>query len=424
MKNVYNYKIPLHNIYYFQTKLHFMRKIYAFTLMLLSCHLLRAQCPVLNGAFVNSCSGVAPNTEGLNEFIAFTTTAQAAASTYVVYYNNSTPPTTAPLGILSGANAGTKNGTGVITSAGGCMVVLVTSGATIIPAGSIVVFIPSNFTNNFDITPFCTNGSIYLVLIDITAASPTPKWSAAGTLGNTPGADFRYLQVKSGSEACTPNIRSYTGGWPTNLDGNFVVWTQQGVATYLNGGCNLITTPVTLLTFTAVGQGKNANIAWQTSSEINTKSFELQQSSDAVNFNTIYTSPAAGHSSSVKSYVFTDLNIAAGPNYYRLKMIDNDGSTTYSKVEKVVSTGNRFMITNLYPSPAVSQLRITWNAAAAGNTLSIVYDLAGRILVSKTVASTAGINYYQLPVSQLPTGAYLLKLVKDGETIVSRFTKQ
>jgi hypothetical protein len=29
-----------------------------------------------------------------------------------------------------------------------------------------------------------------------------------------------------------------------------------------------------------------------------------------------------------------------------------------------------------------------------------------------------------LPVSQLPTGAYMLKLVNDGETVVTQFTKQ
>lgn len=396
-----------------------MKKIYALFFVVFSANALFAQCPVINGAFINSCGA----TEGLNELVVFTTTAQTAASNYVLSYGTVNPPAgNAPSGILSGASARTKNGTGVITSLG-CTVVYVTTGATIIPAGVTVIFIPSNFDNNFNVSPFCNLSltPVYVVLIDITAAPST--WNSNGTFANSPNA-ARYLQVSNGGSACTIGVRTYTDGWVTNTDGNFVGWNLAGSATYLNSGCDLITVPVKLLSFTAVGAGKNANIAWQTSSEVNTKNFELQRSADGANFSTVFTTAAAGHSSTVKNYAFTDLNIVAGPSYYRLKMVDMDGTVTYSKIARVVTTRNGFIITNVYPTPAASQLSITFNAPRAGKTIANVYDLAGRMLISKQVATAPGMNYYQLPVSQLPTGLYMLKLVNDGETVVSQFTKQ
>ena len=395
-----------------------MKKLYAALFLVLPFKMLFAQCPIINGALVNSCLR-----EGFNEFVVFTTTAQVAVSNYVLYYSDSTPPVNSPLGILSGANATTKNGTGIITSAGGCTLTYVTSGATVIPTGAIVVFIPSNFTNNFDISPFCTSGNIYVVLIDITGASPT-TWSADGTIDNTPGDDFRYLQVSNGATTCAANIRSYTQGWETNVHGNFVVWNLAGVATYLNAGCDLITVPVKLLSFTAVGTGNNANIAWQTTNEINSKFFELQRSENGSKFSAIATLPAAGHSSETKKYTFTDVDIPSGANYYRLKMVDLDGTVSYSQVVKVISTGNTFILTNAYPKPALSQLSITWNAPSGGKTTANIYDYAGRMIMSRQFATATGMNYTQLAVSQLPKGQYLLKMMKDGETIVTQFSKQ
>ncbi|CAN5444700.1 hypothetical protein BH10BAC3_BH10BAC3_09630 [soil metagenome] len=397
-----------------------MKKIYALFLLALPFSALHSQigCPIIYGAFINSCG----QTEGLNELVVFNTTTQTAVSNYVLSYGTVNPPAgNSPSGILSGANAIAKNGPGVITSLGGCTLTYVTSPATVIPVAATVVFIPSNFDNNFNISPFCTTGTVSVVLIDITAAPST--WNSNGTLANSPNA-ARFIQVANGGNACTIGVRTYSDLWDANNDGNFVGWDLTGTATYANLGCDLITVPVKLLSFTAVGAGKNANVAWQTSSEVNTKNFELQRSADGANFSAVFITAAAGHSSTVKNYAFTDLNIVAGPSYYRLKMVDMDGTVTYSKIARVVTTRNGFIITNVYPTPAASQLSITFNAPRAGKTTANVYDLAGRILISKQVATASGMNYYQLPVSQLPIGSYMLKLVNDGETVVSQFTKQ
>jgi hypothetical protein len=123
-------------------------------------------------------------------------------------------------------------------------------------------------------------------------------------------------------------------------------------------------------------------------------------------------------------YSFIDAGIPQGSLYYRLKITDADGTVAYSKVAKVISTRNGFLITNVYPKPAGSQLSISWNAPRAGNTTASVYDFSGRKLVTQLMTTNTGMNYFRLQVGSLPKGAYLLKLEKDGETVVTEFTKQ
>jgi hypothetical protein len=401
------------------TKSLLMKKIYSLLFIVLPFSALHSQCPVINAAFVNACG----TNEGLNEFIVFTTTAQVAVNNYTFYYGSVTPPTGSPTAVLAGSNARTLNGTGNIISTGGCSIIYVTSASTVIPFGAKVVFIPSNFENTFNISLLCTSGTIYVVPIDITAAPS--NWNTNGSFDNNPGAATnRYLQIATPLDACTNFIRTYVSGWTSDVDGNFVAWDPlSGMPTYSNVGCDLVTLPVTLVSFTAVAQGKNASISWQSVSEINTKSFELQRSPDGSKFSAIY-SIQSGHNGMGNDYSFIDAGIPQGSLYYRLKITDADGTVAYSKVAKVISTRNGFVITNVFPKPAGSQLSISWNAPRAGNTTASVYDFSGRKLVTQLMTTNTGMNYFRLQVGSLPKGAYLLKLEKDGETVVTEFTKQ
>lgn len=204
-----------------------------------------SQCPTIDYALINSCA--VGSTEGVNEFIVFTTSSNAAASNYKLYYGSDPVVDSNPSNILAGVNTRTKNGTGTI-SAKSCSSSLnfVTSPATIIPSGSKVVFIPSNFDQDYDFSLLCSGVGIYIVYIDITISSPSPKWTAGGSFSNNPGTSNRYLQITNGSNTCTSKIRSYNTGWPTNIDGNFVSWNSAGDASYGNNGCTFNSIPPTI----------------------------------------------------------------------------------------------------------------------------------------------------------------------------------
>jgi hypothetical protein len=128
-----------------------------------------SQCPTIDYALINSCAS--GSSEGVNEFVVFTTSADAVVSNYSLYYGSNTPANNSPSNILSGANARTKNGSGTISTynCSSSSLNFVTSPTTNIPSGSKVVFIPSNFDQDYDFSILCCSAGIYVVYIDITA---------------------------------------------------------------------------------------------------------------------------------------------------------------------------------------------------------------------------------------------------------------
>jgi hypothetical protein len=373
------------------------------------------QCPVITNAMVNSCG----TTEGINEFVVFTTTASDVAGAYQLNYGSNNPPSVSSTGIMPGANASAKTGAGSITGAS-CTIHEVTGPTTIIPANSKVIFIPASFDQQYDVTGLCNGQDIYVVYINTTA--PPAKWASNGTLANDPSGN-RYLQIEYNGNACTDNISTYKYGWSSDKDGNFLSWDANGIAAYTNHGCTTITTPVKLISFIAALSGNKANVSWQAATEFNSKNFVVEKSTDGINFYSINTIPITGNSSTVKNYTISDYALAQGLNFYRLETIDIDGSTSYSQIVKVTNTGNDGNI-KVYPTITTGQINIEWNTPYQGNTSIIIFDCLGRVLIKKQLSAITGANYYQLNTEQLPSGNYALKIFDSNQSGVVKFTKQ
>jgi hypothetical protein len=98
---------------------------------------------------------------------------------------------------------------------------------------------------------------------------------------------------------------------------------------------SLVALPVTYAGFTATKNGSNALLQWQTQQEQNSLSFIIERSSDGKEFTGIGQVAAAGNSSLVQSYSFTDETPRKGKNYYRLNQVDLDGRSNYSSIRTV-----------------------------------------------------------------------------------------
>ena len=223
-----------------------MKFYLSFLFVLFFSFILKAQCPVIEGAMVKVCGA----NEGLNEFVLFTTTSSATAGDYTLYYgDNSTPSLGLPVNILAGVNATMPNGSGSITTTNGCIINQVTAAATMIPANSRVLFIPSGFDANYDVSAICSSGNVYIVYIDITSVPSI--WNAGGVFANTPPVTS-YLQVTNAAALCASGIRSYNNNWVSDINGNSVWWDGTGNANNVNYGCSVIIPPVTISNFTAL----------------------------------------------------------------------------------------------------------------------------------------------------------------------------
>jgi hypothetical protein len=86
--------------------------------------------------------------------------------------------------------------------------------------------------------------------------------------------------------------------------------------------------PVTLLSFDGKVLEITIQLNWKTTAETNFSHFEIQKSADSKEFGTI--GNVKGISQSI--YNFTDTNPTEGQNYYRLRMVDLDGTTAFSKI--------------------------------------------------------------------------------------------
>jgi hypothetical protein len=180
--------------------------------------------------------------------------------------------------------------------------------------------------------------------------------------------------------------------------------------------------PVQLLNFTGELKGDGSTLLnWITGSEKNTSVFEVQKSSDGNSFITIGTVPAHVNSSGSLNYTYTDVKSFAGSNYYRLKMVDLNGSSSYSNVVSLFTYTEQITV---YPNPANNVLHI--NIPAPQDTLSqiaIINNLGIEVL-SESVKLNKGVNIINLDISHLSSAMYFMtfsgienatvvKLIKD-----------
>ncbi len=186
---------------------------------------------------------------------------------------------------------------------------------------------------------------------------------------------------------------------------------NSGVAVVDNVTAQLgsIPLPVTLINFTASNKNNQYSLLnWETSAEVDFDHFEIEHSTALSNFGSIGTVPGHGDSQVDQLYSFTDQNPADGDNYYRLKLVDKDGKTSYSKVVKLVFN---LSIITMYPNPAKDKVYLKNNFVFTGGEYMQI-DLTntlGQHLLTQSV-KTEGMD--QITINLPPgikTGLYYLR---------------
>ncbi len=171
--------------------------------------------------------------------------------------------------------------------------------------------------------------------------------------------------------------------------------------------------PVELSSFDGMGDGCEVNLFWETQSEENFDYFEVEWSGDGHDFRSIEKIEGKGGTTK-RDYFFKDKQISQ-LNYYRLKMVDLDGTVEYSKtiyIKTDCEDNNRELV--IYPNPILSGqglLNIEIFTEKTEIQLLIV-DVLGRTVkrISFEVGSKMT-NNIQLDISNLPAGTYSLQQV-------------
>jgi hypothetical protein len=183
--------------------------------------------------------------------------------------------------------------------------------------------------------------------------------------------------------------------------------------------------PLTLLSFTAVLDGKAARLQWKTATEINTKNFIIQRSIDAIHFQNIGSVNAVGNSSQITSYSFADAGVfKAGANklYYRLQMVDKDGKFTYSNIAIVQIENGKPLV--IYPNPVAGELKLTGHLNAGGTVTIQIINSVGQTVLRESYNFNSGDFNTGIDVSKLPPGVYLVVVNDKTERTALSMIKQ
>ncbi|HEX2535211.1 MAG TPA: FG-GAP-like repeat-containing protein [Chitinophagaceae bacterium] len=178
------------------------------------------------------------------------------------------------------------------------------------------------------------------------------------------------------------------------------------------------TLPVHLLSFTVTGAGGKALIEWQTASEEASRDFTIQYSTDGQQWKSIGTVAAAGTATDIRTYRFTDPQVLAARNYYRLLQADLDGT------EKVISQvrlleGGKTAGISIYPNPAGAAA--TLQLPAEGAAQVVLYSAAGQEVWRRKVQNGTKV---QLPLAGLPSGSYQVVVLQGGVKYTQQLYKK
>ena len=166
----------------------------------------------------------------------------------------------------------------------------------------------------------------------------------------------------------------------------------------------------------AVHSQNTTLLTWQTENEIKVSYFSIERSTDGINFKGIGKVNGGTSNNYINLYNFKDFVSVRGMMFYRIKVINNDGSYLYSNTVKVVlSKENDFTI---FPNPVKSELNIWVNSSKIETVTVQVIDKLGRVIQQQTVKLTEGENKISLQVTNLIRGSYLVLL--KGESILQK----
>ncbi|HRG92727.1 MAG TPA: T9SS type A sorting domain-containing protein, partial [Chitinophagaceae bacterium] len=202
-------------------------------------------------------------------------------------------------------------------------------------------------------------------------------------------------------------------------------WLNNG---WLNGVTPL---PLKLISFTARKQNsRDVLLEWVTAEEAEVDRFEVELSNGnsafaSGRFDRIGTVHSAGNSMGEQRYQLLDNEPGkSGIRYYRLKIIDKDGTVRYSAVRPVVFSDE--VKWQVYPNPTNGLLSLVMQGNDGETATIKLYDASGRVIKQQTQTTTGFVQkvWIDLGDKNIPAGLYLLEVTINDRNQVFRVMKQ
>jgi hypothetical protein len=176
--------------------------------------------------------------------------------------------------------------------------------------------------------------------------------------------------------------------------------------------------PVELTSFAAVVNGRNVELNWSTSTELNNSGFDVERKSvSSTDWTKIGFVEGNGTTNQPVSYSFADRNVVSGKYNYRLKQIDFNGNFQYYVLGNEVIAGvpEAYSLSQNYPNPFNPTTSIDFDVPSDGVVSLKVFDMTGKE-VAEVVNEFKPAGYYTVSfnASALSSGIYFYKLTAQS----------
>ncbi len=249
----------------------------------------------------------------------------------------------------------------------------------------------------------------------------------AGTYVFTIGGDDGYRFSLDGGSTWVINkwndqgytINSYTA----TLSGmyNMVLeYYQNGGYSRVSFNATVSTLPITLVSWTAraVSAGQN-ELQWKCTDAVNFDHFNVQRSTDGASFANIGSISGSSNNAygtnGTSTWSYVDSYSANGSVYYRLSMVDKDGTTTYSSVLELSAQSVHNV--KIYPTVVENGSAYIETPEPVNQARWELYDMSGRKLSQKEWGLLSGRQEVSLTGesgSRLKTGTYIVRLTSNN----------
>lgn len=212
----------------------------------------------------------------------------------------------------------------------------------------------------------------------------------------------------------------------TNIEGRILDKTGAFIFEEINATiCNLSALPLKLINFNvARATDNNVQLNWTTTAEINISHFELESSTDGINFRKTGSVVAKGNNYST-AYAYKDvITDKTGTQFYRLKMVNKDATFSLSPVKSVKLSEIKTGLINISPNPAVNYITITVNAEDQETVTLTIINMHGQKIRQKNLKLSQGINFITEDINSLSKEGYILSIKNNNTGKVTRMSFQ
>ena len=176
------------------------------------------------------------------------------------------------------------------------------------------------------------------------------------------------------------------------------------------------TLPVSFTNVKAVHQGYKIAVEWKVSNQLNIQQYEVEKSTDGINFTRVETQTATGINGSDAAYSWLDLNPVTGKNTYRIRAVALGGDSRLSQIVTVNIVKGKPVIT-VYPNPVINhQVGLQFSDMDKGIYQLRLFNNLGQQVFAKTVNHAGGTTLQTISLgTAVASGNYRMDISKpDG----------